>query len=118
MSAQAATLARSRPSGPDGLVADFGDFLELPLPILREILAFGHAPVFNDETQAVVQAPLSTQSVFEDSLDVVAFDLLEEFLVDKNLAQILLGVLVPYSCSFEELLGVDVAILIGDQCKQ
>jgi len=96
---------------------DLRDLLDPLLPILRQILTLRHAPVLNDKTQAIVQAPLTTQSVLDNPLNVVPLDLVEKLSLDKYAANVELRIAIPNLRCLEELLHRDIAILVSNQRK-
>ena len=97
---------------------NLGDLLDPLLPILRQILTLRHTPVLDDKTQAIVQAPLTAQTVLDNPLNVEALDVVEKLSLDKDLVNGKLRVAIPCLGSLEELLDRDVAVLVSNQRKK
>ncbi|MCE2813020.1 MAG: hypothetical protein LW850_21750 [Planctomycetaceae bacterium] len=53
------------------------------------------ATVLDDKAQAVVEASLASQSVLDNPLDVEPLDVIEKLSLDKNVADVFLGLFVP-----------------------
>jgi hypothetical protein len=104
--------------GFDRVVTDLGDLGKLLLPSLWQVFPLRYAAVLDDITQTVVDPTLPTQSILDDPLDVEAFDVIDKLSLDKNIANVFLGVFVPNLSSLEELLDLDVAVLISYQGKE
>ena len=100
------------------LRGDLRDLLDPLLPILRQILTLRHAPVLNDKTQAIVQAPLTTQPVLDNPLNVEPLDVIEKLSLDKYAANVELRIAIPNLRCLEELLHRDIAILVSNQRKK
>jgi hypothetical protein len=88
------------------------------LPIRRQILTLRHAPVLDDKTQAIVQAPLPTQTVLDNPLNVIPLDLVEKLSLNKYAANVELRIAIPNLRCLEELLHRDVAVLVSNQRKK